>query len=252
MKGKKNQESKALKKIENNFALFKKHENITHGFGRVVRKLEKEITVLRSHLEGKGNWEKQRKHLGSSAFECIQIGGGQHYLQDFLNIDIFPPADLIYDVRQGLPLPDNCCTFLFCEHLLEHIDYPVSIEKFLSECFRVLKKGGRFVIGVPDGELVLKNYCKNDQLFKEEIIKRWYGRRKISNYINSYIDLVNYHFRDMDDDKIYNPHLWAYDYKNLYSLLKKARFSNIKKWSFNKLIANPKRKWGSLYVVVNK
>jgi len=59
---------------------------------------------------------------------------------------------------------------------------------------------------------------------------------------------VNYHFRDQDDDSKYSPHYWAYDFEKLKSLVKDAGFARIKRWKFDKFIANPQREWGSVYI----
>lgn len=64
--------------------------------------------------------------------------------------------------------------------------------------------------------------------------------------------MLNYHFRDQNNSDKYNPHLWAYDYEKFISLLKEGGFKKIDKWRFNKKIANPKRKFGSLYVIAIK
>ena len=216
--------------------------------GRALRNLTKEIGLYENHIKGARDLSK-KKNLDTTK---IQIGGGSHTLRDYLNIDIVPPADIIYDLREGIPLKDESSEFIFTEHFLEHIDYPTSTKKFAKECFRVLKKGGRVVVGVPDGEQVIKAYVKKDKRFFDEMLKRWYSKRDCLEHFNTYIDLVNYHFRDQDDDKKYNPHFWSYDFEKLVSLFKDAGFSEVKKWKFDSSIANSKRWWGSIYIIATK
>lgn len=69
---------------------------------------------------------------------------------------------------------------------------------------------------------------------------------------NTYIDLLNYHFRDQDDDFKYNPHFWAYDFEKLKSMLLSAGFKKVIRWKFDKKIANPQRKFGSIYLRATK
>lgn len=69
---------------------------------------------------------------------------------------------------------------------------------------------------------------------------------------NTYINLLNYHFRDQDDDEKYNPHYWAYDFEKLKSLFESAGFSKVEKWNFGSSIVNSKREWGSIYVIATK
>ena len=151
-----------------------------------------------------------------------------------------------------MPFEDNCSEFIFSEHFLEHVDYPISAKKIIGECFRILKKGGKIVVGVPDSEKMITNYFFRNNRFYKKLIKNWYSKRNFLADINTYIDLLNYHFRDQDDDKKYNSHFWAYDYEKLHSVLKEKGFLEIEKWNFDKKIANPKRKFGSLYVIATK
>ena len=50
------------------------------------------------------------------------------------------------DIQDGLPFPDNTFDMVFCEQVLEHISNP---EGVLGEMVRVLRPGGKAVIGVP-------------------------------------------------------------------------------------------------------
>ena len=177
----------------------------------------------------------------------IQIGGGDHMIKDYFNIDIVSPADLIHDIRKGIPLPDNSISFIFTEHLLEHLDYPKSVKKLIGECYRVLKQSGKLVVGVPDSEIMILAYVKKDMKFYNKLMKSWYSKRDIKKDINTYIDLLNLHFRDQYKNKKYSQHLWAYDKEKLSSLFMEAGFKRVKKWKFDNKIANPKRKFGSIY-----
>jgi len=226
-----------------------KEKRVTRGLKKALHYLLKEISLYGNHIKGRKKWEDRKK---SYDFRRIQIGGGEHALKGFFNIDIVPPAGLICDVREGLSLNSECVEFIFSEHFLEHIDYPVSVKKFIKECYRILKPGGRIVIGVPDSKLAVKSYYLRDSNFYKQILKRWYSKRNFLTHVNTYIDLLNYHFRDQNDNQKYNPHLWAYDYEKLISLLSNASFSGVKKWRFDKKIGNPKRKFGSIYVTAIK
>ncbi|MCK6463088.1 MAG: methyltransferase domain-containing protein [Candidatus Pacebacteria bacterium] len=229
------------------------HEKATHGLRRSLRKLLKEISLLENHIDSVNSLEK-----GGVTLELIkkatkvQIGAGVHRIKGCLNIDIVPPADFIWDVREGLPFGDNCLELIFSEHFLEHVDYPISSKKVISECFRVLKKGGEIIIGVPDSEKMINNYFHRNDYFYKKIIVNWYSKRNFLPDVNTYIDLLNFHLRDQDDDAKYNPHFWGYDYEKMYSLLHDIGFSKIKKWKFDESIANPKRRFGSLYVIAIK
>lgn len=227
--------------------LFKKRSS--YGLDVAVRNLIKELSIYNQHVSGLKVWKKSSRHFKTKR---IQIGGGSHYLQGFLNIDISQPADLICDVREGIPLIDQCSDYIFSEHFLEHLDYPRSTKKIINECFRILRSGGDIVIGVPDSNLVLEGYANKDRLLYSKMVKKWYKNRDCLEHFNVYIDLINYHFRDQIDNERYTPHYWAYDFEKLESLLSSVGFINVRRWQFDKKIANPKREWATLYVIAEK
>lgn len=221
--------------------------DITHGLARAFHAALKEIDFYRNHAAS-------RDKIGGPAGtpRRVQIGGGSHHIDGFFNIDIVPPADLIWDVRESLPLADSSVEFLFSEHFLEHIDYPRSVKHYVTETHRVLQPGGQIVTGVPDVAIVLRGYQQRDDQLYAEMRERWYGRRNCRGDFNTYLDLVNYVFRDQDDDDKYTPHLWAYDHDKLTSLFTDAGFRKVEPWTFDPAIANPEREWASLYVIATK
>ncbi|WP_326600816.1 hypothetical protein [Streptomyces sp. NBC_01803] len=84
------------------------------------------------------------------------------------------------------------------------------------------------------------------------MISRWYAKRNCLDDINTYLDLINYVFRDQVDDDTYSPHYWAYDHEKLVSLFATGEFATVDPWPFDPSLANPKRQWGSVYVVATK
>jgi predicted SAM-dependent methyltransferase len=222
--------------------------DITHGLARTLRACLKELELYRNH--------DQARATANPATGCrhprVQIGGGTHRLPGFYNIDIVEPADLIWDVRESLPLADDSVEFLFSEHFLEHIDYPRSVKTYAAEAHRVIAAGGHIVTGVPDAEAVLTAYKTRDPAFFADMRDRWYSRRDCLANLNTYLDLVNYVFRDQDDNDHYTPHLWAYDHEKLADLFTEAGFSHVEPWTFDDTIANPKRRWSSVYVIATK
>ncbi|MFK4148525.1 hypothetical protein [Streptomyces sp. NPDC004065] len=84
------------------------------------------------------------------------------------------------------------------------------------------------------------------------MIRRWYAKRDGLSDINTRLDLVNLVFRDQDDDPTYTPHLWAYDHDKLVQLFTEAGFTAVEPWTFDSTMANPKRQWGSVYVIATK
>ncbi len=77
----------------------------------------------------------------------LNIGAGQTYIPGFVNIDMSSKADVSLDLgKDRLPFDDNSVDLVFSYHCLEHIpDYLFVI----SEIHRVLKHGGRLLVGLP-------------------------------------------------------------------------------------------------------
>lgn len=218
----------------------------SYGVKRSLVQLEKELNIYFDCQKNKPTKSEIKRQLLEK--NKLQIGGGKHYLNGFINIDLGQPADIIYDVRKEIPLPEKSVNFIFTEHFLEHIDYPDSVLRFFSEVHRVLRRGGKLVIGVPDAGLTAKAYAMGDRKFLNKIKKEWYTKRSIINHIESGIDIVDLVIRDQDADAVYNPHFWGYDDTKLKKLFKDSGFKTIKKWNFDKTIANPKRQFGSIYI----
>lgn len=59
--------------------------------------------------------------------------------------------DMDVDILKPLPFPNECASHIHQEHGLEHIPH-AQAWNFLKECHRVLAKGGRIRIAIPDIE----------------------------------------------------------------------------------------------------
>ncbi|MFF7362309.1 methyltransferase domain-containing protein [Streptomyces sp. NPDC008125] len=220
----------------------------THGLARALRAAAKEIELHRYHHSSRRVWPNGRIDDKPAK---VQIGGGAHRIDGFLNIDLVPPADLLWDIREGVPLQDDSVEEIFSEHFLEHIDYPRSAKQYVREAHRILAQGGRIITGVPDAAFALSQY-PGPLDATDETIERWYAKRDCRGDINTRLDLVNLVFRDQEDDPTYTPHLWAYDHEKLVQLFTEAGFNAVEPWTFDATMANPKRRWGSVYVVATK
>jgi len=78
----------------------------------------------------------------------LNIGCGKDIREGYINIDsaALPGVDLVLDVAHSpLPYPDNSCSEVVCQDVLEHMEYV----PLLKEIHRVLAEGGRLVVRVP-------------------------------------------------------------------------------------------------------
>lgn len=143
----------------------------------------------------------------------LNIGSGDKKLPGFVNIDLEAGADLQWDVRWGLPFPDNSVDVIFNEHFIEHITQPEAIA-FLRECRRVLKPGGRIRIATPDLHALAYRYLHRDD-WKEssEMVK--YGFEWIHNPAEQF----NIAMREWG-------HQWIYDEVALTRIAREAGLEN--------------------------
>lgn len=223
---------------------------VTHGLARALRQLQKEQGLYDRFQAQK---EASLRKCAGSMFPNVQVGSGPHPIDGFTNLDLGFNADITWDIREGLPFDDDSVGFMFSEHTLEHIDYPVSAKRHFADLHRVLTPGGRAVIGVPDAKRVMEAYGNKAEAITD-YLSYWYKNRDCLDDFNTPIDIVNYVFRDQDDDEVYTPHFWAYDLEKMTQLFVGAGFeaSSIRAWDFDPNIATPKREWGSLYVEAQK
>lgn len=78
----------------------------------------------------------------------IDIGGGLFPREGYKTIDL-EDADIIADLNDGIPLPDNSVGVLNASHVIEHLRDPI---KTMREIHRVLAHGGWAFIEVPSTE----------------------------------------------------------------------------------------------------
>jgi predicted SAM-dependent methyltransferase len=155
----------------------------------------------------------------------VNLGAGAEGRTGWVNVDVCgdPSVDCVYDCRKSLPFPDESVRGIFCEHFLEHIDYTEELPYFLSECHRVLKKGGILRVIVPDAEKYLRAYC--DGGWEKLSQLRPLDADRSDSYFhckyNTPLELINVVFRQGHE------HKFAYDLTTLLFVLQRYGFEEV-------------------------
>jgi len=77
----------------------------------------------------------------------LNLGAGYTYIPGFVNVDISPIAEVTVELgREKLPFEDNSVDVIFSYQTLEHVENYLAA---MADIYRVLKHGGRFLVGLP-------------------------------------------------------------------------------------------------------
>jgi len=165
----------------------------------------------------------------------LELGSGRKSGENgWTTIDLFG-ADISYDLRRGIPLPDDSVDRIYSSHLLEHLPYR-ELVAFIQECYRVLKAGGELSVCVPNAGLYIQSYVRGHR-FKP--LGEGYGPALVDT--GSLIDQVNY-IAYMGQQ-----HHYMFDRENLVNTLRKAPFDHIRLREFDSKLDDEARDFESIY-----
>jgi SAM-dependent methyltransferase len=162
----------------------------------------------------------------------LHLGCGFEPLSGWVNIDeAGSRADVIWDLRRGLPYPDGSVTAVFHEHMLEHMPYDAGLE-LTRECLRVLVPGGVLRVVVPDAAQEISWYLHEDPALTRMAPTAMMG---------------------LADRLTGNGHVAMYDAPTLVALIAAAGFSDVVESSYGESAMDPcpdteGRRTASLYV----
>ena len=180
--------------------------------------------------EGKARIVDHRftEYLNSAKSPRLQLGAGAMSLEGWLNIDINPQyADVLrLDAASPFPFRNGEFEYVLAERLIEQLEYEQA-RFMLSECFRVLKPGGRLRIATPDLQRFFALYS-----------------RSLTKAQNRYMDWVAHHFKhdaaDLTPTLVVNNlfrnrgHRFVFDADTLSKALRDAGFRDLKPHSLGK------------------
>jgi len=87
---------------------------------------------------------------------------------EILNIQPGKGVDHVGDARDLSAFPEGTFDEVYASHVLEHLDYQDDVLKALTEWRRVLKAGGRLLVGVPDMDAMARLLIAKDRVSPDD------------------------------------------------------------------------------------
>jgi len=188
----------------------------------VISIIRVEFRALRSRINYRFNPVKRLtvNRFTTAKNISLNIGCGPFGHDGWINVDLMnlKNVSFTYDSRKHLPFKENTVNRIRVEHFFEHLDKKFEVPFFLEECKRIMKPGAVLRIAVPDVEMFITAYCRNDE-------KLWkglgYNIEVLPDGFDTRIAILNHIFRQDGE------HKYAYDFEGLNYLLLKHGFKNI-------------------------
>ena len=183
------------------------------------------------------SYEKKINNLLNKKSDIfLEVGSGDRKgTNGWTTIDTSNKCDICWDVRSGLPFPDETVLKIYSSHFLEHLSFREG-QIFLDECLRVMKHGGIFSICVPNAKIYIEAYLNGKMPDKGN----FFGYKPAYNYTTK-IDFINF-IAYMDGH-----HKYMFDEENLVYVLKSKNFSNVRLREFDPLLDLKERHFESIY-----
>lgn len=171
---------------------------------------------------------------------CIELGAGDVKGQgEWLTVDITQNADVCWDLRFGIPFPDNTVSKIYSSHFFEHLTFNEG-QILLKECRRVLKVDGIFLINVPDARWYVEEYLKPSRPGDDSVLSYLpaYNRSSRIDFLN-YIAYLDGH------------HKYMFDSENVLSVMTLSGLNNARLRDYDPILDRD-RSFASLFAMAEK
>ena len=185
------------------------------------------ISIFFNYLKKKfmafGRSKRINKYLNNSKVKKLHIGCSHASKDGWLPTDISPKSNsVIYlDATDKFPFEDNIFDYIYCEHMIEHINF-FQARYMLEECFRITKPKGKIRIATPDLDKYLSLIYDNENRENLEMIN-FYMDNLFSRYPNdenAALHILNLEMHSWG-------HKYLYNFATLKNQLIESGFSKI-------------------------
>lgn len=187
----------------------------------------------------------------------IHLGCGPDIRPGWVNVDLaltrridpaaHPDATFVnHDLRQGLPLEEASCAFIYSSHFFEHLNHEEG-RQLLVDCYRALRPGGTFRVALPDLKGLFEAYLRRDEEFLSLLsplldTDPWLASA-VETGTKTLVDYVNYGVYQSGE------HKYIYDQEKLDTVLRSVGYGSVTPSSYQEGTdpGSPVRRRYSLY-----
>ena len=157
-----------------------------------VRALQERISYIQRHREIRGQqWTK------------LQVGAGGNVFPNWLNTDRRPGRDVLsVDVTRPLPFRDGEFSYVFSEHMIEHLAFEQG-RRMLLEIHRVLADNGKLRVSTPDFDFFLGLF-RGEIRREEQEFMDWHTRSYTPHLPVHPLSVMNTMFHRWGHQHLYN------------------------------------------------
>jgi SAM-dependent methyltransferase len=115
----------------------------------------------------------------------VQLGPGKkNYFKGWINLEgniLSGKCDLWVNLNNALPFNDNTVDVIYSHHVVEHLQ---DMDFHFREMYRVLKPGGCFRVGGPNGDTALRKFAEGDASWFYDFPEK---RRSLGGKFNNWL-----------------------------------------------------------------
>ena len=150
--------------------------------------------------------QKFERYCAGATVRKLQLGSGYRPIDGWFNTDLVPRNNqtAYLDVSERFPFAENTFDCIHCEHMIEHLPYPVGTD-MLRECARVLKPAGVMRLATPNLR-TLVDLCGTEKTDQQQRYIQFSVDRylpEIGIYSDTFV--LNNFFRNFGHQFIYDP-----------------------------------------------
>lgn len=128
---------------------------------------------------------------GNGDFIKVHLGPGQsNYVAGWINVDanmFTARCDLWANIEGRLPFNDSSVDALYSHHVVEHL---LDIDRHFVEAYRILKPGGAYRVGAPNGESAVRKFLEKDELWFGDFPRSY---RSLGGRLNNFLLCAHEH-----------------------------------------------------------